>query len=400
MQVGIQNNTGAWVSGYPVTRYPNSTSYNLANVDASIKFNTLSAGVYRFIVIASDGYPTNNKTLQAITFVVSAPPAPVEAASTLALSSTRTTINSTINSGALVAVKGTITSNYNITNVQVGFKNSSGAWISGYPASRYPNAKSYDLKNVDSVMRFNALPAGTYTFTVIASDQKQSTKFLQSTTFTVKGTTSTPTVTQPSTNVANNGPFQWPVNNNNLTSWYGYRYWYNNAKDCGDSFHNGIDIGCGIGTPVYAANGGTVITSTNYGSAGEYMIIQDTNGYSSVYMHLSERLKEKGATVKKGDLIAYSGNTGGVPAHLHLEIRRTTAKESTINPISKYQLTDTRWRLTNPNPVYIKQNGVIKPNPNFNYNFSDSTYIGFSDSYRDAAQIAAKAYSKNNFNNF
>ena len=150
VQVGIQNNTGAWVSGYPVTRYPNSTSYNLANVDASIKFNTLSAGVYRFIVIASDGYPTNNKTLQAITFVVSAPPAPVEAASTLALSSTRTTIASTINSGALVAVKGTITSNYNITNVQVGFKNSSGAWISGYPASRYPNAKSYDLKNVDS----------------------------------------------------------------------------------------------------------------------------------------------------------------------------------------------------------------------------------------------------------
>jgi murein DD-endopeptidase MepM/ murein hydrolase activator NlpD len=305
--------------------------------------------------------------------------------------------------GGFSIVSGTVTSNFNITNIQAGIKNSAGAWVSGYPVVKTPNAKSYNLSGIDAQMLFNKLPAGSYTVAVVATDASAKT-VTGTKAFTVTAPAAT-TPMLPSAEIPASG-FCWPVPScHSLSSWYGYRVW-KDATSSGDSYHNGIDIGCGIGTPVYAANGGKVYLSKYNDSTGHWIIIQDSNGYCSVYMHLSKRSVEKDTVVKKGQLIGYSGNTGGVPAHLHLEIRRTAIDTTSVNPISKYQLTDTRWNLTNPNPVYFRQNGKMLTNTNFNYNFLKSPFtdVDFrqtsSNPLRDSQQIANKVWTKNNFNNF
>lgn len=87
--------------------------------------------------------------------------------------------------------------------------------------------------------------------------------------------------------------------------------------------HRGVDVKMDIGDPVVAAETGKVIISKyNKGGYGNYIIIKHDNGTQTVYGHLSSRLKDVGNEVKKGELIALSGNTGrSTGPHLHFEIR-------------------------------------------------------------------------------
>ncbi|MGZ2371363.1 peptidoglycan DD-metalloendopeptidase family protein [Ancylomarina sp. YFZ004] len=90
-------------------------------------------------------------------------------------------------------------------------------------------------------------------------------------------------------------------------------------------FHNGIDIAASIGTPVYATADGVVdITDANGQSGhGKYIVIVHAGDYASRYTHLSKLTVNTKAEVKKGDLIAYVGNTGiSTGPHLHFEIKK------------------------------------------------------------------------------
>jgi len=122
--------------------------------------------------------------------------------------------------------------------------------------------------------------------------------------------------------------FLWPIPGcSHITSFFGYRtielYGYNRL-------HTGIDINAGIGTPVIAAESGTVLVSTLDGGYGEYIIIHHGDGLVSVYGHLKSRTVARGDTVSKGDLIGYSGNSGlSSGPHLHFELR---INGSPINP--------------------------------------------------------------------
>lgn len=95
--------------------------------------------------------------------------------------------------------------------------------------------------------------------------------------------------------------------------------------------HAGIDLGLPEGTPVYAANSGTVVKSINQGvkvGYGEYIVIDHNNGYQTLYGHLKERKVVVGTIVSAGTLIALSGNTGGsTGAHLHFEIKQARGGE-------------------------------------------------------------------------
>ena len=92
--------------------------------------------------------------------------------------------------------------------------------------------------------------------------------------------------------------------------------------------HNGFDIGVPTGTSVLAAASGTVAyTSTgNNGGRGNFVVIEHPIGgidfsYYSYYQHLSSISVNKGASIKAGDTIAKSGNSGiGTGAHLHFGI--------------------------------------------------------------------------------
>ena len=87
------------------------------------------------------------------------------------------------------------------------------------------------------------------------------------------------------------------------------------------TYHKGIDWATPTGTPVYASCGGTV-TRAGWGSGYGYVVyIDHEDGRQTRYGHLSKVLVSVGDTVKQGERIALSGNTGvSTGPHLHFEI--------------------------------------------------------------------------------
>ena len=86
--------------------------------------------------------------------------------------------------------------------------------------------------------------------------------------------------------------------------------------------HNGIDMACPSGTPIYAARAGKV-TAASYqaGGAGNYVSINHLDGFSSIYMHMTHYVVSVGQTVAQGQLIGYVGSTGiSTGPHLHFGI--------------------------------------------------------------------------------
>jgi murein DD-endopeptidase MepM/ murein hydrolase activator NlpD len=83
-------------------------------------------------------------------------------------------------------------------------------------------------------------------------------------------------------------------------------------------FHNGVDFGVVIGTPVYAAAAGKVAWETQEAGGIMIHIYHPFYGFRTTYAHLSGRVVADGAQVTQGQHIGYSGNTGQVTgAHLH-----------------------------------------------------------------------------------
>ena len=125
------------------------------------------------------------------------------------------------------------------------------------------------------------------------------------------------------------GQYAWPVPTCKvITSPYGSRI---HPVLQTVSFHEGIDIGCGMGSNVYAAEKGTVEFAGYSGNYGIKVVIAHENGMKTIYAHLSMAGVSKGSIVEKGQLIAHSGNTGrSTGPHLHFEIRNASG---TVNPI-------------------------------------------------------------------
>ena len=91
--------------------------------------------------------------------------------------------------------------------------------------------------------------------------------------------------------------------------------------------HNGQDIGCRTGTPIYAVADGTVTRRQNSRSAGRYVDLEHplANGESLTtrYLHLSRRMVSRGEEVQAGQQIGRCGSTGAsVGPHLHFEVKK------------------------------------------------------------------------------
>lgn len=91
--------------------------------------------------------------------------------------------------------------------------------------------------------------------------------------------------------------------------------------------HEGLDIGMPEGTPIYAPWDGVVAWSDfEAGTYGNYIRISGAYKADFFYGHLKQRLVSTGNSVKQGQLIGYSGNTGNSSGpHLHFEVRLKTA---------------------------------------------------------------------------
>jgi len=112
----------------------------------------------------------------------------------------------------------------------------------------------------------------------------------------------------------------WPTNQGyTISSTYGWRV---DPIDGSRSLHTGLDIaGTGLGSPVYAADNGTILKSEfNNAGYGNYIVINHNNGYYTSYAHMNSRVAQIGDTVAKGQIIGYVGSTGrSTGPHLHFE---------------------------------------------------------------------------------
>ncbi|TQE24108.1 M23 family metallopeptidase [Streptomyces ipomoeae] len=119
--------------------------------------------------------------------------------------------------------------------------------------------------------------------------------------------------------------FALPVSQHGLSAYYGQ------AGVNWMSLHTGIDFPVSYGTPVMAATDGTVRTQWN-SAYGNMVIVTAKDGTETWYCHLSTYKVASGTTVKAGDVIAYSGNSGNSTGpHLHFEVH--PAGGSAIDPL-------------------------------------------------------------------
>lgn len=87
-------------------------------------------------------------------------------------------------------------------------------------------------------------------------------------------------------------------------------------------YHYGTDFAANTGTEISAFSDGTIVAAGDSDSYGKYIIIEHSEGYSTLYAHCSELCMGCGE-VKKGDVIAKVGSTGAATGpHLHFELMR------------------------------------------------------------------------------
>ena len=124
------------------------------------------------------------------------------------------------------------------------------------------------------------------------------------------------------------GTFRWPTSGR-ITSYFGGR---SSPGGIGSTNHKGIDIAGSYGTPIYAADGGTVVYAGWMSGYGYLVQINHGNGYVTYYGHNSSLLVSVGQHVYKGQQIARMGSTGNSTGnHCHFEVRYNGVAKNPLN---------------------------------------------------------------------
>ncbi len=152
-------------------------------------------------------------------------------------------------------------------------------------------------------------------------DPQQKVRLAQATTTPAEVSAETPVKASEATGAL--PTFRWPVRGKVITS-YG-------AKTNGKA-NDGINLAVPEGTPVKAAEDGVVAYSGNeLKGYGNLVLVRHSNGYVTAYAHASEVLVKRGDTIKRGQIIAKSGQSGEVGSpQLHFEIRKGS---SPVDPL-------------------------------------------------------------------
>lgn len=136
-------------------------------------------------------------------------------------------------------------------------------------------------------------------------------------------------ILDPST-LPNAGVLSWPLDNIYITQQFGKTIAAKRLYASGS--HSGVDFRASVGTPVKAMSDGVVMgfgdtdTTCPGASFGKWVLIQYNNGLSSAYGHLSLTKVYEGQKVSRGEVVAYSGNTGHTTGpHLHVTVYASSA---------------------------------------------------------------------------
>jgi murein DD-endopeptidase MepM/ murein hydrolase activator NlpD len=173
---------------------------------------------------------------------------------------------------------------------------------------------------VAAVQPAAALPPATK-MAAVSADPQQKARLAQATTTVEETPAEAPVKAAEATGAL--PTFRWPVRGKVITS-YG-------AKTNGKA-NDGINLAVPEGTPVKAAEDGVVAYSGNeLKGYGNLVLVRHSNGYVTAYAHASELLVKRGDTIKRGQIIAKSGQSGEVGSpQLHFEIRKGS---SPVDPL-------------------------------------------------------------------
>ena len=116
--------------------------------------------------------------------------------------------------------------------------------------------------------------------------------------------------------------------------------------------HSGLDFAMPVGTPIYATANGVVLSAGIQPGYGHMVEIRHNFGFGTRYGHLNGKyLVKQGDFVRKGDIIAYSGNSGlSTGPHLHYEIRFIS---KALNPINFVN-----WKQENYKDIFQKEGQI------------------------------------------
>lgn len=184
--------------------------------------------------------------------------------------------------------------------------------------------------------------------------------------------------------------YRWPLPRGRLTLPFGPSPWGSRIVG-GERFHDGVDLATFCGDRIVAAHAGTVLAAGRkydrfmgwVGDIGPYLdrlerkrlwstlpivvVIDDGNGYRSIYAHLGKLAIKKGAVVKAGQLLGYEGRTGRASGcHLHYGLF-SPAEVATfgIDPaiVKRMKLPDRQIARVDPMLVLGERPKVAKPSP-------------------------------------
>lgn len=132
-------------------------------------------------------------------------------------------------------------------------------------------------------------------------------------------------------------PAVLPVRDGRMTSGFGMRF---HPILRVNRMHAGVDFAAASGTPVYATADGTVSFVGDRGGYGNVVEIDHPlAGKMTRYAHLTTAAPSVhvGATVRRGQVVAYSGHTGlSTAPHLHYEVRRLDPARTAVNPVGTF----------------------------------------------------------------
>ena len=116
--------------------------------------------------------------------------------------------------------------------------------------------------------------------------------------------------------------------------------------------HAGLDFAMPVGTPIYSTANGVVLSAGIQPGYGHMVEIRHNFGFGTRYGHLNGKyLVKQGDFVRKGDIIAYSGNSGlSTGPHLHYEIRFIS---KALNPINFVN-----WKQENYKDIFQKEGQI------------------------------------------
>ena len=133
------------------------------------------------------------------------------------------------------------------------------------------------------------------------------------------------------------GVLSWPLEKIFVTQLFGKTV--DSKRLYASGTHNGVDFRAPIGTPVMAMADGVVLgtgdtdLTCSGASFGKFVFIKHNNGLSSTLGHLSLIKTYEGRTVKRGEIVGYSGNTGHTTGpHLHVSLYASEAVKMASKP--------------------------------------------------------------------